>query len=64
MLRLGLRIILLPGIFARVGSIREIVNLERQVRQALHARYQGPASRSILVRDTDMQQPLERRRSA
>ncbi|MFO0493364.1 MAG: EAL domain-containing protein [bacterium] len=64
MLRLGLRIILMPGIFARVSSIREIVNLERQVRQALHARYQGPASRSILVRDTDMQQPLERRRSA
>ncbi|MCU0689521.1 MAG: EAL domain-containing protein [Phycisphaerales bacterium] len=54
LLRLGLRIIHLPNVFTRVKTLRQLTNLEQEVRRTLRSGPTTPDTRSIHVRDVDL----------
>jgi EAL domain-containing protein (putative c-di-GMP-specific phosphodiesterase class I)/GGDEF domain-containing protein len=54
LLRLGLRIIHLPNVFTRVKTLRQLTNLEQDVRRTLRAGPTSQETRSIHVRDIDL----------
>lgn len=53
LLRLGLRVIMLPSVFTRVSTLRELIGLERSTRKAIAPRESASTERSIIARDTD-----------